>query len=530
MSLHWAGEIRKYEGYVRIGWKGHGVIEFAEETPQEVIDAFWKMWPRYRAEVVERQNSGEFSSAYPMLPDVDPNENRIHYGAPLIMKVNKFTDLFREAKTSDEAYAIFESVDQSQLSEFEADELKVALHEATAPLFQIELDQRMERNRMDYSDFLTRYNDLTKWLMLRTGKNGQNKVLSPYSILTLFLILTEATAGSTKIEIQRALYDGFAQTGFPEHMNAVRKELVWKRRILADGISNNPILSEMYSDRSANIHTASAVCVRKDYAESIQPGFRERFLKMYDGMLISSENVPIAMKMWAEEMMPDIVPLLEETVDSDSVLSLINTVSFDAMWRDPYGSKDIKEGVFHNSDQTDSKVNMLHGTELYYVENKQARGFMKSFQQCGCSFMALLPRKEGDQALTDLLAEANYTELLENREYCIVHTVMPEFCFDFKENLQSVCEWFGIRDIFTEDANFSPLSSKQLIVNQMVHQAKIQVDRYGAKASAATYMQFYGAGMPPKKKRNVKLDRPFVFAIIHEELKIPVFVGVVNHL
>ena len=63
----------------------------------------------------------------------------------------------------------------------------------------------------------------------------------------------------------------------------------------------------------------------------------------------------------------------------------------------------------------------------------------------------------------------------------------------------------------------------------MIHQAKIEVDRKGARASAATAMVLLGAA-PPKEEKSVLIDRPFVFAILHESLGIPVFVGTVNQV
>lgn len=79
MSLHWSGEIRKFEGYFRLGWEKPGMVEFYPDTPQKIQDAFWEMWPRYREMVIQRQKNGIFSSDYPFLPDIDPIENRIHY-------------------------------------------------------------------------------------------------------------------------------------------------------------------------------------------------------------------------------------------------------------------------------------------------------------------------------------------------------------------------------------------------------------------------------------------------------------------
>lgn len=530
MSLHWAGELRKYEGYVRIGWKGSGVIEFEQNTPSEVIDAFWKMWPKYRAEVIALQRSGNWRSSYPILPEVDPNENRIHYGAPLIYKVNQFSKMFCDLKTSEEAYQIYKSIDQDQLSEYEKDELTTSYHEAFYPLFVIETERRLGRKTMEYQDFMKRYNDLTHWFLCRFPGKNRNIVFSPYSILTVLLILADATAGTTRQEILHALYErSQMQQGFPEQMKVVREELIRKRNILAN-ISKNDILAEIFADRSENFHTANALCIRKDYACSIHSAFRDTLRELYDGELFSSEETLSSVENWAKKRMPEIQPVLMDMRNSESVLSLINAVSFDAMWSEPYAERNVKKKRFHNSDQTESIVNMLHSTEKQYIENTLATGFVKHFQFCNFSFMALLPRKKGPEALDELAGTVNFTELLESRYRCIVHTMIPEFSFDFLQDLKDIFEWLGIRDIYKIGSNFSPLSSEHVFVDKIEHRAKIDLNRKGVRVGAVTYVQMFGAAPLPKEEKYVLIDRPFVFAILNEELNLPIFAGIVNHV
>ena len=36
--------------------------------------------------------------------------------------------------------------------------------------------------------------------------------------------------------------------------------------------------------------------------------------------------------------------------------------------------------------------------------------------------------------------------------------------------------------------------------------------------------------LPPEEAKEVILNRPFVFAILHRTMNIPVFIGIVNHL
>ena len=531
MSLFWAGELMKFTGHTRFNRKGFGTVDFDEDTPPEMIEEFWKIWPEYHAMVVKLQDAGMATTAYPCVPDVDPNENRIHYGAPLIMKSNQFTALFAGLTTREEIYAKYKSVDQNQLTQYEIDELKTAYSEALATPSRLLYRGKGGETKVDYPEFLKEYNELTKRFLMRTPKPDKNIVLSPYSILTLFLILAEATAGATQDEILRTLYE-FSQPhdGFPEHMKTVRDELSRIKKPTFRNPASGPFLTGMFPEESGGLYDTSAICVREDYADSIKPAFVKQIRKIYDNILFFQGDLSLALKNWPETAVNEILPLLHNAMKSNHVLSILNAISFEAAWMNPYDEHQIRKSVFHNVDGTESTVDMLYGGETNYVENEQARGFIKYFQQSDCSFMALLPKHKDPKALSDLISRVNYTELIQNSQFCIVHTVMPEFSFDFEANLKPVCDWLGIRTIFTKDANFSPMSSRMLIADEIMHRAKIEVNRYGVKASAVSYVSLVGSGLPPKIIKHVVLDRPFVFAIMNHKAKVPIFVGVINHL
>lgn len=70
-------ELAFAEGYFHI--TPRGIVEFAEGTPQEIQDRFWKVWPSFHKKACEHWDQGLIDSRYPALPTVDPEENRRHY-------------------------------------------------------------------------------------------------------------------------------------------------------------------------------------------------------------------------------------------------------------------------------------------------------------------------------------------------------------------------------------------------------------------------------------------------------------------
>ena len=388
---------------------------------------------------------------------------------------------------------------------------------------------------MNLREFVDQYNELTGLFLRKFGAEIEdgNLVFSPFSILSLLSVLADATGGSSRQEVVDLLYGSLPRQGFPEQLKAVRKELTRRSDEKDYGWLDSyedPYFGKPIRDRSEHFHSANAVCVREDIKDSIHPGFQKRLAEMYDGVLFSSSLLKTVLRVWMSEMLCDEMrPLLEEALSSDSLMAMVNTVFFDAMWQYPFDEEEVKVGTFHNADRTNSRVFMLHGGADSYVENDLATGFVKCFQQCGYSFMALLPRKKGPEALRELMDTVDFYDLAHHQKHVILHSMFPEFNISYKKNMNQIIGSLGVQEVFTKHTDFSSISTVPIMAEKMIHQAKIEVDRNGARASAATTLVCVGAGLPEEVKY-VKIDRPFVFAIMHEGLDIPVFVGAVNHL
>ena len=108
---------------------------------------------------------------------------------------------------------------------------------------------------------------------------------------------------------------------------------------------------------------------------------------------------------------------------------------------------------------------------------------------------------------------------------------MPEFKYSFSNELTDFCKRHGINELFTPAADFSPMCSAPLMADSILHKAYIELDRKGTKAAAVTGMVVV-AGCAPMMEdyKEVILDRPFVYAIIHNKTGLPIFTGVTNKL
>ena len=74
-------------------------------------------------------------------------------------------------------------------------------------------------------------------------------------------------------------------------------------------------------------------------------------------------------------------------------------------------------------------------------------------------------------------------------------------------------------------------SYKWLKADSVIHKTKIEVNRQGTKASAVSAMVVV-AGCAPDfdRMKYVEVNRPFLYAIVHEKTGLSVFTGILNRL
>ena len=146
--------------------------------------------------------------------------------------------------------------------------------------------------------------------------------------------------------------------------------------------------------------------------------------------------------------------------------------------------------------------------------------------------MALLPKEKGPIFLEKAIRKLDMTALFANKTPDKVIVTMPEFESQCSSDLRAACEAMGIRTVFTNEADFSPMiDDVPLQAGTIKQKALIKVNREGTEAAAVTYMPGTTVceGWEPEPKV-IKLDRPFVYAIMHNETSIPVFIGILNSM
>ena len=92
----------------------------------------------------------------------------------------------------------------------------------------------------------------------------------------------------------------------------------------------------------------------------------------------------------------------------------------------------------------------------------------------------------------------------------------------------------GIGNLRPGEADFSPMTKDphQLGISFIVQKTRIELDRKGTKAAAATAVTVKTESIaePVREYKEVVCDRPYCYAIVDTVSMNPIFIGTVNNV
>ena len=334
-------------------------------------------------------------------------------------------------------------------------------------------------------------------------KEKKNTLVSPLSLDIALGLAYEGASGTTREELQK--YLGRADYGdyVKEYMDFA-ESLETKKS--DDGYS-------------FAYELANSIWVRKD--SKLKKEYQETVEKKYRA---AAENVDFAgapekvakkINGWCAEKTHDMIKEMvkPEMFTKGLEAILMNSVYFESPWEEEWG---LTEHEFTKLNGEKVKQEMLRDTVEAYYENDFATGFAKDYYN-GFKFIGILPKQEGDFALSDL----DLKSLMESRtvEY-EVHAIAPKLDYDTTaDNIIDILKAQGVTQAFDSyNGQFDNLvEDQELFISDILQKCKIEMDEKGTRAAAVTaiFMEKCAAYVEPEVKevKEVYLDRAFAFLI-----------------
>lgn len=236
---------------------------------------------------------------------------------------------------------------------------------------------------------------------------------------------------------------------------------------------------------------------------------------------------------WVKVNTDGMIDKILDEIAEDAVMYLINAIVFDAEWETIYNKGNINQGEFIAVDGNKQQADFMSSEEAHYLDDGRATGFIKPYAQGDYSFVALLPNEEIDlQDYIASLSGESFLRIINEAQEITVSATMPKFSYDYTVNMNDSLKDMGMPTAFSAAAaDFSKLgrsSRGNIYLWEVLHKTFIAVDERGTKAGAVTKVEMRDEAY--YETRVVRLDRPFIYAIIDNATNLPMFIGTVVNL
>lgn len=322
---------------------------------------------------------------------------------------------------------------------------------------------------------------------------GANVLLSPLSLGSALALAAEGAKGNTREEIDAVLAGLGTQT--PE------------------GI-------------------AGADCVCIDASLALREEYRAVLTDSYDAdCFFMDENLTENVNRWVNERTGGMIPrIMEEMPDPDTRLLLLNAITMDESWLDPFEEEETEPDVFRTP-QGEVPVEMMHKrTRLQAAENAEFSAARLCYADGGLGMWLILPREADGMGNVLEWLRLEGTEGLEGlSEGRDVELEMPVFDVNGGEDLTGPVISRGIKTAFSDQADFSGISGEPLALSGVMQKVSISVSETGTRAAAVTEIAVNALSIPSEERLRIRLDRPFILIVDDNRSGVICFTAVIEN-
>jgi serpin B len=384
-------------------------------------------------------------------------------------------------------------------------------------------------------------NELAVDLQRQFATGNENLCVSPYSIQSALAMTFAGADGDTRTEMARVLHfpsDARAVAGSFASLQHSLEEMSVKTAELAKkskefGGPSEPITlniaNRLFAQKDYDFRQDYLSLVKQNYGAAFEP------LDFVADPAAAAQHINKWVADQTRDKIRDLIPA--DALNKLTRLVLANALYLKAPWADPFSEKTTQPEPFHVRGGAPVDLPMMRKTARFgYAKREGFAAVSLPYAGDDLRFLVLLPDNvDGLRALESKLTAHALAECakLEGQD---VEVHLPKFKVEpptiaLAEKLQAL----GMKsafDIPQGSANFDKMAPRKpndyLYIFNVFHKTFIAVDEKGTEAAAATavvMMRATAIARPKPPPIEVKVDRPFVYAIQHVPSGICLFLG-----
>ncbi|MCD6367768.1 MAG: serpin family protein [Candidatus Aenigmarchaeota archaeon] len=353
---------------------------------------------------------------------------------------------------------------------------------------------------------------LELYSQLEKSEKG-NIFYSPYSIYSALAMTYEGARGKTAEEMRDVFH-------FPDY------------EVL------RPNFAAVYNDINEGggdytLRTGNALWIQKNYP--ILKDYLDTVEKYYGGKATnldfasepekSRQTINRFIEEQTNHKIKDLIP--PGFIDPATRLILTNAIYFKGTWRFEFNPEDTRPQEFKISPTETVEVPMMYmkpdKAKFNYADLGNLQILELPYKGDKISMIIILPK--GDLSSIEPITldkiESWESQMEETKLDAIY---LPKFEFDTKYFMRNTLKSMGMPTAFSSSADFSGITgTKDLYIDEVIHQAYVKVDEEGTEAAAATAVVMKLTAVMPRKV--FRADHPFLFLIQDRENGNILFLG-----
>jgi serpin B len=385
--------------------------------------------------------------------------------------------------------------------------------------------------------------------LLRSGDGpGGNSLVSPYSIQVALAMTYAGAAGETREEMRRvlgyggledgAIHGGFAALAKELEAMAERSREVSQRRRGPRGKASDPltfvVANRLYGQKGHAFRPEFVGLLKTTYGAPMEPA----------DFINNAGQARRRINAWVEDQtrdrIRDLVP--PDGVTRDTRLVLVNAIYMKAPWASPFQEGNTREETFHLPGGESVQAPFMTQTgRMGYVAADGYTAVTLPYAGGEIHFLALVPADADGLKALEARVDAGMLRECASLPAVEVNLHLPKFKVEpplmrLGEKLRGL----GMKtafDVPRGSANFDAMAPRKpddyLRISEVFHKTFLDLDEEGTEAAAATAVSMVrvtSIAVPKPMPVEVRVDRPFLYAIQHRASGACLFLGRMERL
>ena len=377
--------------------------------------------------------------------------------------------------------------------------------------------------------------------LLAKGSDGKaNALLSPYSIQAALAMTFAGAAGDTREEMARVLHYAGDEGQLHTSFSALQKALADVAKKTAERAENAKkyggptesvtltVANRLFGQQGYEFRQPFLALTRDTYGAPFQP---MDFVR-------NASAARLEINTWVEDQtrqrIRDLIPA--DGIDRETRLVLVNAIYLKAPWAQEFSTNTTKARPFNINGGAVMAPTMERQDRFGYAERDDYRVVTVPYSGGDVQFLILLPNAV--DGLAKLEAKLTPRELASAATSAAtdVKLQLPKFRLEPPLlRLSKTLETLGMKSAFDKpegSANFDRIAPRKaddyLKISEVFHKTFLELDEKGTEAAAATavvMMRVTSIVGEKPKPIEVRVDRPFLFAIQHRPSGACLFLG-----